>query len=35
MNAVFELEVNRFRKRVEDFAFLISEGKLFQRTAPL
>ena len=30
MNAVFELEVNRFRKRVEDFACLISEGKLFQ-----
>ena len=35
MNAVFELEVNSFRKLVKDFAWLTSEGKLLQRTAPL
>ena len=35
MNAVFELEVNIFRKLVKDFSCLTSEGKLFQRTAPL
>ena len=35
MNAVFELEVNSFRKPVKDFACLTSVGKLFPRTAPL
>ena len=35
MNAVFELEVNSCRKLVKDLACLMSEGKLFYRTAPL
>ena len=35
MNAVFELEVNTFRKLVKDFAYLTPEGKFFHRTAPL
>ena len=35
MNAMFELEVNSFRKTVKDFACLTSVGKLFHRTAPL
>ena len=35
MNAVFELEVNSFRKPVKDFACLTSVGKLFVRTALL
>ena len=35
MNAVFELEVNSFRKLDKDFACLTSEGELFHRTAPL
>ena len=35
MNAVFELDLTNFRKLVEDFACRTSEGKLFDRTAPL
>ena len=35
MNAVFDLEVNSFRKPIKDFACLTSVGKLFHRTAPL
>ena len=35
MNALFELVVNSFRKLVKDFAYLTSEDKLFDRTAPL
>ena len=35
MNAVFDLEVNSFRKLVNDFACLTSVGKLFHKAAPL
>ena len=35
MNAIFHLEVNSFRKLVNDFVCLTSVGKLFHRTAPL
>ena len=35
MNAVFELEVNSFRKPVKDFACLTSVGKLFHKIASL
>ena len=35
MNAVFDLEVNSFRKPVKDFGCLTSVGKLFHRTASL